>query len=129
MNKKNFIAALIHIFSWGVGYGLAYGLMSHSSNSEIYGFIVAWWMASYVGYIANIGVNSGIAVFSIGILILITSYLTGHSWFYRNPPESINLLFLTVIFLNGLLFVSPILFNALVKKIIRRFRFLASDNN
>jgi len=127
LNRQSFIGALIHILSWGAGYGLTYSLMSHSSNSEVYGFIVAWWMACYVGYIANISIKSGIVAFAIGLLALITSYLTDHSWFYRNPPENINSFFLTIILLNGLLFFSPILFNAIVKKMIKRFRSIASD--
>lgn len=122
MNKKSFIGAIIHILSWGAGYGLAYSLMSHSANNGVYALNVAWWMACYVGYIANINIKAGIVAFSICVLALIMSSLTGHSWFYHDPPENINLFFLVIILLNGVLFVSPILLNALVKKIMGRFR-------
>jgi len=98
--------------------------MEHSSSKGVYGFIVAWWMACYIGYIANIGIKAMLLALPLYATVLTTSFLTGNSWFYHDPPKQFDLFFIFLVLANGLVFVSPILVNATVRKIGKKLGFI-----
>ena len=120
MKKKTFIGALIHITSWATGYWLAYTIMDNSSCRVVYGFIFAWWMACYIGYITNIAIKSAVCAFSLYAIVIATSFLVGENWFYHDPPTKVDFFFAFLVLANSFVFVSPILLNAFVRMLCQK---------
>lgn len=95
--------------------------MAHSESRDVYAFIVAWWMACYVGYIANIEIKTALIAYPIYVIVLSVSFLTGHNWFYHDAPNSVNLFFIFIVLFNGILFISPMIVNKLVRTMMNKF--------
>ena len=112
---------LIHGISWIIGFVFAYIVMSHSHAKEVYGVIVGWWCASYFGYVFNVELKVAASLFMTYVLICLTSAICGSTWFYHDINGSIDLDLLIALSLQGIFFISPLVFNFLVKKIKTSF--------
>lgn len=113
----------MHIAYWVVGFSAAYLTMLHSDAREAYGFMTGWWCACYLGYVTNIKIKTVILAYLSYITVCLVSFLFGYVWFYHGAGSNLNVQLVVVILLQGGVFVSPIIVNALTWQISRKLNF------
>jgi len=119
MNKwsHSLIQAFIHSALWIVGIVIVVTVMNHSSSRIAYGYLIGWWLALYVGYIARFNLLSALMSSLIYIVVGVLSVWFGWEWFYKGLPESISFSYLVTLLLGAVVFCSPILINSVVKRV------------
>jgi hypothetical protein len=113
--SKLLIQGVAHTVFWLLGIFAALQLMAHSDARIGYGYLIGWWGALYCGFITNVKLPSSIVAFLIYLTVGILSVFFDWSWFYKGLPESLSIQYVITVVFGGVVFVSPILVNAMVR--------------
>ena len=115
---KSFLQGLAHCVFWVIGFLVASKLMTHSEARIAYGYLTGWWAALYFGYIGKFNISSSVSAFIIYFCTGIIAVFFGWPWFYKGLPASLTHQYLLILAVGGAVFVSPILINLIVRKIV-----------
>ena len=115
---KSFLQGLTHCVFWVIGFLVASKLMTHSEARIAYGYLTGWWAALYFGYIGKFNISSSVSAFIIYFCTGIIAVFFGWPWFYKGLPASLTHQYLLILAVGGAVFVSPILINLIVRKIV-----------
>ena len=116
--SKSLLQGLIHCAFWVIGFLVASKLMAHSEARIAYGYLTGWWTALYLGYIAKFKISSLVSALTIYFCTGILAVFLNWSWFYKGLPTSVTPRYLLTLAIGGAVFVSPILINLIVRKIV-----------
>lgn len=119
---KSFLQGLIHCAFWVIGILIASKLMAHSEARIAYGYLTGWWAALYFGYIGRFKISSSVSALIIYFCTGILAVFLDWSWFYKGLPASVTPRYLLTLAIGGVVFVSPILINSIVRSFAEKFR-------
>ena len=105
---------LIHIISWCIGFGLTTIVASHSSVSVNYAIISGWWSACYFGYILNVRGISIPFAYIVFVFLFIVLYVN-EVFSFHDMGDNIDIFMIIIVLGQGLVFVSPILVNEIIR--------------
>lgn len=115
------VKAVIHLAAW-IGVGFLVGVVFADSPARLaYALLSGWWAALYVGFVFTVSTREiMLSVIFYGLIVAADMHF---SWgLFHDPPGEFSLSAL-VFFLPGLMiYISPILLNALVRRIISKRR-------
>ena len=121
---KQIFQVAAHIACWGSGFTIVYLLMVHSEARQAYGLLTGWWFACYLGYVIGINTKAIVPSYLIYVCGCTVSFTLGSAWFYQGAGTEWSQHLMVVIILQGLVFISPIVINAVMRKLIRKMNFL-----
>lgn len=80
--------------------------------------ISGWWCALYVGYIFRVRIKAALVV-GVGYFVFgVAAVSLDWSWFYHDMPTNLSLAFAGTLAGGALVFVGPILMNAIVRRLV-----------
>lgn len=121
MQTSNIIqqTVLFYVY-WAIGFLVPFLIASHSPSKMAYGIIFGWWSACYFGYLSSIRIKTSWIIATIYIAICIISFIIGKPWFYHGAGSSFSFQLIIAIFIQSLLFISPIFVNAGSRMILKK---------
>lgn len=118
----SFMQGIAHSALWVIGIFSASQLMEHREARMAYGYLTGWWVALYFGYIGRLKVTSSVSALIIYFGVGIAAVFLDWSWFYKDLPRSVNLRYILVLVVGGVVFISPILINSIIRLFAEKLR-------
>ncbi|MEX2500549.1 MAG: hypothetical protein WD397_16920 [Wenzhouxiangellaceae bacterium] len=117
MNKWStaFLQAAIHSVLWVGTILFMVSMFSQSDSRLAYGYLTAWWLSLYVGYIAGFRLLSAFIAIVIYMGVGMFAVWFDWAWFYRGLPDTVSTAYLATLLLGAVIFCSPILVNSTVR--------------
>ncbi len=121
-DKRCLIDGCIHSVAWVLAAIFVTFLTNDSPARVAYGELSGWWFALYIGYVRNIRIPSVLIACPLYIAVGILAIYFDWTWFYKGLPSTVSWGYVVILFFGSLFFASPILINAIVRGLSRKFR-------
>jgi hypothetical protein len=118
--RKSLQNSSLYISAWVFGYGVMIVIFGHSPSRQAYGLLSGWWCALYVSYILSVNLRAAAFALLVYFCFGFLSVYFGWSWLYHDLPHAVSVTCTFVLLVGGLVFVSPILLNSIVRFFLKR---------
>jgi hypothetical protein len=109
--------ALIHAFAWGGTAICVVAIFQHSDARLAYALLSGWWAALYVGHLGRVRLAAALPAAFLYAVARGVDSLCGFQVLYHDSPSRLSPSFAAGTVLGTLVFISPIVVNAVVRTI------------
>ena len=115
-----FEGAAVAGMTWVAGYFATMWLASGTSSASGYALLCAWWLTAYTSSRVNVPLISVVPLYGAYLILFMATYIRGSSAFYHDMDAIALHTAAGIGAVQGLLVISPILFDAVVRQVARR---------